>query len=314
MMKAIVLEGFGSVENLRIREMDIPEPGAGEVLLAVKAISINQADILQRLGKDLKTGRSDMPLIPGWDVSGVVKAAGAEVISFKPGDEVFGMIRYPLPGGTYAEYVSAPAMSLTRKPAAISHEAAAAATMSALTAATALIDLGDVRPGQEVLISGATDGTGHYAIQIAKHLGAQVYGISALASRDFIISLGADLHFDWGDINRRIAAGMLVDFGLDNSGGNWRNEMLQMIRWGGTMVDTFPDPRNIFPDTAAYRGIRGFSDPVRPGAAGMERIAGLLGSNAIKSHIFRTFDLDQMADAHSLAENGAYHGKIVLKT
>ena len=198
-MKAIILKEAGGIENLELTDMPIPVLNSDEVLIQVKAISINPVDIKTRMGKslydDLKSRNE--PIILGWDVSGVIAETGSSVTQFKKGDEVFGMINFPGHGKAYAEYVAAPASHLALKPSNISHEAAAAATLAALTAWQSLVTHAKIKKGQKVLIHAAAGGVGHYAVQIAKHLGAYVIGTSSASNREFVSGLGADEQIDY---------------------------------------------------------------------------------------------------------------------
>ena len=197
-MKAIILKQAGGIENLEL--VDITKPGIqnNEVLIKVKTISINPVDIKTRIGKSLyKELKNNSPVILGWDVSGIITEVGSAVTKFKVSDEVFGMINFPGHGKAYAEYVAAPASDLAMKPANISHEEAAAATLAALTAWQAVVTNGKVSKGQKCVIQAASGGVGHYAVQIAKHFGAYVIATSSAANKDFVISLGADEHIDY---------------------------------------------------------------------------------------------------------------------
>jgi NADPH:quinone reductase-like Zn-dependent oxidoreductase len=133
-MKAIILKGFGDVENLSIADLPIPEMSDNEVLVRVRAIGINPIDIKTRKGKGIAGALKDLdPIILGWDISEIITRTGGKVTSFKKGDEVFGMINFPGHGKAYAEYVVAPETHLALKPKNVSHEEAAAASLAALT-------------------------------------------------------------------------------------------------------------------------------------------------------------------------------------
>src|ERR1700750_3384085 len=197
-MKAIILEQFGGVENLSMTEMPVPTVMEDEVLVKIKSISINPVDIKTRSGKGVSAVlKNDNPMILGWDLSGTVETAGNAVKNLKKGDEVFAMVRFPQSGKVYAEYASVPASQLALKPANITHEEAAAACLAALTAWEALTINYKLNPGERVLIHAASGGVGHYAIQMAKYLGAYVIGTSSAVNRDFVLSLGADEHIDY---------------------------------------------------------------------------------------------------------------------
>ncbi|MGP3962618.1 NADP-dependent oxidoreductase [Nonomuraea sp. 3N208] len=151
-MRAIIQESAGGPEVLTLAEVDRPEPTLTEVLVRVYAAGVNPTDWKSRTHGRLL---DDPPAILGWDVSGMVEAVGPGVTRFRPGDEVFGMPRFPHKAGGYAEYVTAPSRHFTRKPAGLDHVHAAALPLAALTAWQVLHDTANVRPGQRVLIHAA---------------------------------------------------------------------------------------------------------------------------------------------------------------
>ncbi|HLP74118.1 MAG TPA: NADP-dependent oxidoreductase, partial [Bacteroidales bacterium] len=235
-MKAYVLKGFGGVENLVTEEIPVPEPAPGEILIRVKAISINPVDIKTRIGKgraeNLK-GRD--PIILGWDVSGTIIETGDGVSSFRTGDEVFGMINFPGHGKAYAEYVTAPESHVALKPLEITHEEAAAACLAALTAWQILKERVKLKAGDNVLIHAAAGGVGHYAVQMCRYLGAHVTGTASAKNREFILSLGASAHIDY---ENEAFETMIhdVDFVLDCIGGSYIDRSMKVLRRGGTIV------------------------------------------------------------------------------
>ncbi len=194
-MKAYTLKKNGGIENLKLSEIDKPKIKADEVLVKVKAISINPVDAFVRKNESslqgiLKPGKDEDTFILGWDVSGIVEEVGSDVKEFKNGDEVFGMINFPGNGKAYAEYVAAPANQITLKPKNISFEDAAAATLAALTAWQGLVTNAKIKKEDKVLIHAAGGGVGHYAVQIAKSFGAYVIGTGSSSKRDFVLKLG----------------------------------------------------------------------------------------------------------------------------
>lgn len=309
-MKAIILEEFGSADQLAIQELPKPVLKEQEVLIQVKAISINPVDIKTREGKGVSgLIKEEKPIILGWDISGIVVETKSDM--FKAGDEVFGMVNFPGHGKAYAEYVAAPADQLALKPIQISHADAAAATLAALTAWQVLVDHAKIKAGDRVLIHAAAGGVGHYAVQIAKHLGAYVIGTSSAAKKDFIMSLGADEHIDY-------AAGPLeeftkdIDFVLDAIGGENIDKSLKVIRKGGTIISIPSGLREEVTEKAKAMGINGYFTMVQSNGQNMQKIAGLLHDRSLLSHVSQTFDFDQMADAHRALETGRTQGKIVV--
>src|ERR1700722_7503905 len=230
-MKAIILNDFGGVEQFQQAELPVPGIKDGEVLVKVKAISINPVDAKTRGGKGwAEMLKYEKPIIVGWDISGVVTESTSPL--FTEGDEVFGMIHFPGHGKAYAEYVVAPAEHLALKPENSTHEQAAAATLAPLTAWQAFSDFGRLRPGQRVLIHAAAGGVGHYAVQIARHIGAYVIATSSGENKDFVLSLGANEHIDY-KTQRFEEVAKDVDFVLDTVSAENADRSLAVLRKGG---------------------------------------------------------------------------------
>ena len=202
-MKAIVYHNYGPPDVLQCEEIEKPTPGDDEVLIKVRAASVNPFDRLFR-GRPymvrIMTGlRKPKDTRLGRDVAGQVEAVGRNVTQFKPGDEVFGSCR-----GAFAEYVSAPESALAVKPDNVTFEQAASVPIAALTALQGLRDKGQIRPGQKVLINGAAGGVGTFAVQIAKSFGADVTGVCSTRNVDMVRSIGADRLIDYtqGDFTK----------------------------------------------------------------------------------------------------------------
>src|SRR5664280_1456894 len=194
-MKAIVHEEYGSADVLQLKEIEKPTPNNEEVLVEVKAASLNAYDwhflsadifLIRLMGGGLLKPRNTRL---GADVAGRVEAIGRNIRQFQPGDEVFGDIGSFGYGG-FAEYVCVPERALTRKPANLSFEQAAAVPMAALTALQGLRDSGQLQPGQKVLIQGASGGVGTFAVQIARCLGAEVTAVCSTRNLDMARTLG----------------------------------------------------------------------------------------------------------------------------
>jgi NADPH:quinone reductase-like Zn-dependent oxidoreductase len=198
-MKAIVQEGYGPPERvLRLEEVDIPTVGDDDVLIRLRATSVNTPDWITVTGVPhilrLRSGlRGPRTPVRGTDVAGLVEAVGANVTDLRPGDEVFGSswTGSPAAPGTFAELTAVPASQLIEKPAELSFEEAAASVMSGVTALIAIRDVGRVKSGTRVLINGASGGVGTFAVQIAGALGAEVTGVSSSRNLELLRSLGA---------------------------------------------------------------------------------------------------------------------------
>ena len=238
-MKAMVSRRYGSPDVLRLEELEAPVPRANEILVRVRATSVNAVDwhfltgtpILVRLQYGLRRPRS--PIL-GYDFAGRVEAVGGAVTRFAPGDEVFGGTDFSL--GTFAEYVRVAADGfVAKKPAGVTFEQAAAVPGAAVAALIGLRERGRVRPGQRVLINGASGGTGTFAVQIARAMGARVTGVCSTRNVEMVRRLGAEDVVDYTreDFTRR---GEIYDLLLDNVGNRSVPAMLRCLRPGGTVA------------------------------------------------------------------------------
>lgn len=313
-MKAIIIEQFGGVENLLYKEIEKPQIHADEVLIKARAISVNPVDVKVR---NRTAPLADMlsvhdPLILGWDVSGEVVEVGADVDKFKVGDEVFGMVNFVGHGKAYAEYVAAPANHLALKPKNISHHEAAASTLAALTAWQAFDSYGKLRPSDKVLIHAASGGVGHFAIQIAKYLGAHVMATSSAANRDFVLNLGADEHIDYNTVSFEEVL-TDVDFVLEAVGGANFRKSVQVLKPFGTIV-ALPSGHTLADENAAVQKQLHacYFMAVYSSSRDMEIIASLLEKGVIKPHISHVFKFEEMAEAHLQIESGRTVGKVVV--
>lgn len=311
-MKAIIIKEFGGVENLKYTELPLPELSGNEVLIEVKAIGINPVDAKTRAGIGIAGKIKEfMPLILGWDVSGIVTKTGPEAAKFKVGDAVFGMVNFPGHGKAYAEYVAAPEDQLALKPTSVSHDEAAAASLAALTAWQSISHLIKIKKGDRVLIHSAAGGVGQYAVQIAKNLGAYVIGTSSAANRDFVLELGADEHIDY-KANRFEDVISDIDFVYDTIGGDNIDRSLKVIKNGGSIISLPSNLNGEVMDKAKALGVNGYQFMVTSNGKDMETLAGQLERGELKSHVSKTFPFDKMHEAHQNIESGRTVGKIVV--
>ncbi|KIO77682.1 oxidoreductase [Pedobacter lusitanus] len=309
-MNAIILTEAGDVNKLAYTTLPVPEITEDEVLIQVKAISINPVDTKVRKGNGLYPKLAEQPpIILGWDVSGVVTASKSS--KFKTGDEVFGMVNFPGHGKAYAEYVAAPASHLALKPKNISHEEAAAATLAALTAWQALVSHAKIKAADKVLIHAAAGGVGHFAVQIARHIGSYVIGTSSAKNKDFIMELGADEHIDYTSQPLHEATGA-IDFVLDAIGGDNIDRSLEVIKTGGTIISIPSGFREEVTAKATAKGINGYFIMVESNGTDLQQIADLLEKGIIKAHVSETYPFERMKEAHSAIESGRTVGKIVV--
>src|SRR5438132_3134528 len=221
-MRAVVIHETGGPEVLTEEEIDRPEPGPGEVLVRVHAASLNPIDWKQRRSIE------SLPAVLGREISGVVEESNAD--GFAQGDEVFGSSA----SGGYAEYSTAEASRLARKPASLSHEQAAAIPVAGTTAWQSLFDTAGLASGQTALIAGAAGGVGHFAVQFAKNAGALVIGTASSHNRDFVLGLGAHEFIDYTAQNPADVAGGAADVVFDTVGV--AESLVPTVRDGGFIV------------------------------------------------------------------------------
>jgi NADPH:quinone reductase-like Zn-dependent oxidoreductase len=311
-MKGIILAEAGSVDNLKYVDLPIPTINENEVLVKIKALSINPVDYKARANNGSLNWLfgAERPVILGWDLSGIVIEVGKNVQTFKVNDAVFGMANFPGKGNAYAEYVAVPAAHLTLKPTNVSYEEAAAATLAALTAWHVLF--GHIKKGDTVLIHGVSGGVGHYAVQIAKHLGAYVIGTSSDKNKVFSLEMGVDKHIDYTqkDFEQELAN---IDFVFDTVGGDIMARSINVTRQGGKII-TIPTgniPQDYL-EKAKAKSIYLSFVLVKSSGEDMAILADLMQKGILKSHISHTFPFDEMAKAHLQLETGRTVGKIVL--
>jgi len=238
-MKAFVLGSYGSSDHLDLTAVDTPVPAADEVLVRVRATSVNPYDWHHMRGEPrvarLMPGtlglRAPKLRILGGDMAGQVEAVGEDVTEFRPGDDVFALLEQ----GGFAEYVSVPERLLARKPGNLSYEQAAAVPMAATTALLGLRDVARIEPGQKVLVNGASGGVGTFAVQIARALGARADAVCSLPNADLARSIGADDVIDYTsqDFTR---SGRRYDVLLDIAGSRPVIACRRILAPRGTLV------------------------------------------------------------------------------
>lgn len=311
-MRAIILKSFGGTDQLEEKEMSVPAIKENEVLIRTRAIGLNPVDVKTRKGKGQAAKlKLEDPMILGWDVSGEVVETGNNVTRFKKGDNVFGMINLPGVGKAYAEFVAAPEAHITLKPANISHEEAAAASLAAMTAWQALVDKVGIKAGQKILIHAASGGVGHFAVQIAVHFGAYVIGTSSSQNREMVLSLGANEHIDYKSVKFEDVCPE-VDVVLDTIGGENIERSLKVLKTGGTIVALPSGISETVTEQAAAQNKKGIFFFVQSNSDDMAQIAMLLERGRLRSHLSGIFSFDGIRQAHDLIESGKTVGKIVL--
>ncbi|MBB5160054.1 NADPH:quinone reductase-like Zn-dependent oxidoreductase [Saccharopolyspora phatthalungensis] len=313
-MRAVVQRAFGGPEVLRVEEVPRPEPLPTEVLVRVHAAGINPVDWKTRQGGGMAGVLGEPPFVLGWDVSGVVEEVGFGVTTLAPGDEVYGMPWFPRQAGGYAEFVTAPARQFARKPVALSHEQAAAVPLAALTAWQIVADTAQVRAGQRVLVHAAAGGVGHFAVQIARHLGAQVVGTARESRHEWLTRLGA-VHVDYTKERfEDTVSGIDVVIDLLGDGHDATStRSLRVLKDGGLLVAV---PGGVSPElraAAAARGVRTSPFLVEPDGTALAEIARLIDEGAVAVEVEEVFPLEEVAQAHRRGEDNHTRGKLVLR-
>ena len=314
-MQAIVVDRFGGPEVLRAVETARPEPLPTEVLVRVVAAGVNPVDVKTRRGDGVAPCLGRPPFILGWDVSGVVEETGFGVHTVAVGDEVYGMPFFPRQAGGYAQYVAAPARQFARKPVGLTHAEAAAVPLAALTAWQVLVEAASVQSGMRVLIHGAAGGVGHFAVQIARHLGAYVIGTTSSAAPETLRRLGVDepvvtaeTCFD------EVVEGVDVVVDLLGEGDHaTTSRSIRTLRPGGTLVSV-ADALSARNRELARRGrVRALDFIVEPDGVGLAALAGLLADGSLRVEVAGRLPLAAAAEAHRCLEVGHIHGKLVLE-
>ena len=306
MMKAVVIHEYGGPEVLKLEDLPRPEPKENEVLVRVIASGVNPADPLIVSGKYAKEFGTHLPLIPGYDVAGIIEKRGAKITKLKVGDSVYG---YVLWGGGWAEYAVMTEGEAAIKPASLDYIQAAAVPLTALTAWQALIDAAKLTAGQTVLIHGGSGGVGSMAIQIAKARGAKVIATASTPNQDLLKQLGADVAIDYTKTKFEDFA-KDVDVVLDPIGRDTLARSYALVKKGGfiaTLVSRLDQT-----ELDKY-GIRGESIASKPDAIELAEITKLIEAKKIKPIVTQVLPLTEAMKALQQAETHHTRGKIVLK-
>jgi NADPH:quinone reductase-like Zn-dependent oxidoreductase len=305
-MKGISYSRYGGPEVLEYGEVRDPKVGPDQVLVEVRAAAVNPVDWKCREGLLDSFLDAVFPVIPGWDVSGVVVRPGAAVTEFSAGDEVIGYVREDfLSRGTFAEYVAAPVRTLARKPRTLSFEEAAGLPLAGLTAYQVLVKALEVKRGETVLVHAAAGGVGSLAVQIAAHLGARVIGTASERNHDHVRGLGGEPVSHGEGLGERVRALAPegVDAVFDTIGGDTLKTSANLLAPEGRIA-SIADP-----EVVGYGGRYCF---VRPDADDLTRLTELAEQGALSVPVQETFPLERAADAQRLNQEGRTRGKIVV--
>jgi NADPH:quinone reductase-like Zn-dependent oxidoreductase len=306
MMEAVVAHEYGAPEVLKFEKVPRPEPKENEALVRVIASGVNPADPLTLSGKYAREFGTHLPLIPGYEIAGVVEKTGADITKLKVGDAVYG---YPTFGGGWAEYVTVQEWEVAAKPASLNFVEAAAVPMGALTAWQALVDVAKLQAGQTILIHGGSGGVGSFAVQIAKALGAHVIATASTTNQDLLKQLGADEAVDYTKTRFEDIA-KDVDAVLDPVGKETLARSYDVVKKGGIVMSLVarPDPVEL-----RKRGIRGAGISVHPDADDLTEIAHLIDEGKVKPIVTEVLPLSEAIAAQRQAATHHTRGKVVLR-
>jgi NADPH:quinone reductase-like Zn-dependent oxidoreductase len=305
--RAIRFHDYGGPEALRFEEIEQPTAKEGEILVRVRAASVNPVDWKIRDGLVRKRFSPPLPLIPGGDLSGEVAAVGAGVSGFAVGEAVFAMIGL---WGAYAEHAAFKAAMAARKPASIDHAQAASVPLVGLTAWQALHEHGAVRGGQRVLVLAASGGVGGFAVQFARAAGAHVIASASDKNADYVRGLGANEVFDYRTDPAARHAGS-IDLIVDTAGGDGSVRSLELLKPDGALV-AVAAPSEALKERGAKLERRVLPMQGHPDGAQLAQIASLIDAGKVRTTVAAVFPLAQAAAAQELSKQGHTRGKIVL--
>jgi NADPH:quinone reductase-like Zn-dependent oxidoreductase len=306
MMKAVVAHEYGAPEVLKFEEVPRPEPKEDEALVRVIASGVNPADPLTLSGKFAQEFGTHLPLIPGYEIAGIIEKTGAEFTSLKPGDAVYG---YPTFGGGWAEYLTVKEWEVAPKPKSLSFAEAAAVPMGALTAWQAVVDAAQLQAGQTILIHGGSGGVGSFAIQIGKMRGARVMATASTANQDLLKQLGADVAIDYTKQKFEEIA-QDVDCVLDPVGKDTLARSYAVVKKGGIILELVARPD---PEELKKHEIRAAGIAAKPDAKDLSEIAQLIDAGKIKPVVTKVLPLSEAIAAEQQAETHHTRGKVVLR-
>jgi NADPH:quinone reductase-like Zn-dependent oxidoreductase len=307
-MKAVRIHTQGGPETLVYEDAPRPTPLTNEVLIRVRAASVNPVDWKIRDGYGKEIFNHQMPLILGWDVAGTIEAVGPEVDKFKLGDPVYGYTSL-LRDGAYAEFIVAKQEEIAVKPASLDFVEAAAVPVAALTAWQAMFDTANLEENQKVLIHAASGGVGSIAVQLAKAKGVYVIGTSSARNAEFVRELGVDEFIDYQATQFETVVHD-VDVVLDTIGGDTQVRSFGVLRKDGFLVSIVEPPSE---ELAAQHGVRSKMVGVLPNGTQLSEIAALIDSGKVKPFVETVLPLSEARQAHEMSKSGRTRGKIVLQ-
>lgn len=315
-MKAVIQTGYGSADVMQLKELEKPAPGDGEVVVRVMAASLAAGEYYGMRGRPFPIvfyigfPKPKKDFVVGLDFAGVVEAVGPNVTRFRPGDEVYGECR-----GSCAQYAVAKQGSIAPKPASLTFEQAAAVPTSACTALQALRDQGKVRPGQKVLINGASGGVGPFAVQIAKALGAEVTAVCSTGNVEMVRRIGADHVIDYTEEDFTQGRAR-YDVILDNVASHSLSATRRVLTPNGLHVPSSGHAGMRWIIAAALAGIfvrqQGAPLEAHTNTESLLALNELIEADKVTPVVDRTYQLGETAEAFAYLDKGHAHGKVVI--
>jgi NADPH:quinone reductase-like Zn-dependent oxidoreductase len=320
-MQAAYIERYGGDEVVQVGPRPVPEPGPRQVLIEVHAAAVNPRDFLLREGRYVfRRFVLGFPKILGSDVSGRVAEVGSKVTRVRPGDRVVAMQTTLGQMGAFAEYMAVDQDAVALAPKTADHAQTAGLPVAGLTALQALRDDARLRGDERIAILGAAGGVGHYAVQIAKHLGAQVVGVCSAANEDLVRELGADQIIDYRscDTVAALAASGRVDVVFDAIGKSGLERVRACLRERGRYITTVPNAANLRDAlVSSYSSLRSNTPTsrmvlCRPRGRDLEVLAGMLDAGTLRTVIDSTYPLARTVDALARSRTQRARGKIII--
>ncbi|MFD2247459.1 NADP-dependent oxidoreductase [Pontibacter ruber] len=310
-MRAATYTEFGGPEKVSINSVAIPELKEGEVLIRIKAAGVNPVDYAVREGYLKDFLPTQFPVIPGWDVAGVIEDRGFSARRFAVGEEVYAYARRPVVQyGTFAEYIVIPESYISIRPKSISWEEAAGIPLVGLTAYQSLFDAGNLQQNQTVLILGASGGVGSLGIQLAKAKGACVIGVASSKNHAFMQELGADHTVDYKNNHVGEAVQAIVPEGVDLifdcASGETLQQSLQALKPSGKLVSILNQGQDL------DKSINFTYVFVEPNSSQLDHLRELADAGKLRVHVSQTYTLDETVEAMKQIQTQHTTGKIVI--
>ena len=306
-MQAWTIRGYGGPEAMRFERLAVPRPRAGELLVRVEAASVNPIDWKMREGLLRAVFTPAFPRVLGRDCCGTVVEAGEGCAGFAPGDRVLA-VADAARDGTHAEYAAVPCAQAARVPPAVLPEEAACLGVAGVSAYVPLVEVAALRPGQRVLIHAGAGGVGGLAIQIARHLGAEVFATCGSANLEYCRSLGAQRAIDYAR-ERFETVARDCDAVLDTLGGEVHRRSFAALKPGGVLVYLAAAPVDPQPPRTDVRAVRA---DIRATGARLAKLLEWATAGVISPQVGPSLPLAQAPEAYALSATGHARGKIVL--